>query len=79
MKNKKPFRSVCLGDTSEQAYVGVEVQVMVTCYNYGKYIADCLDGIFMQKCSFPFKVVVFDDASKDDSWDVIQTYQKKIQ
>ncbi len=77
MKSKKPFESVCLGDASEQAYEGVEVQVMVTCYNYGKYISDCLDGIFMQKCNFPFKVVVFDDASKDDSWKVIQTYQKK--
>lgn len=77
MENKKPFHTVCLGDTSEKAYENVEVQVMVTCYNYGKYIADCLDGIFMQKCSFKYKVVVFDDASKDDSWEIIQTYQKK--
>ena len=54
-----------------------QVRIMVTCYNYGKYIADCLDGILMQKCNFPYEVVVFDDVSTDNSWEIIQTYKEK--
>ena len=56
-----------------------EVAVSVICntYNHGKYIAQTLDGFVMQKTSFPFEVLVHDDASTDDTADIIRKYEKK--
>lgn len=53
------------------------VLVSVLCYNHDKYIRQCLDSIFEQKCNFPFKVFVFDDVSTDDSWNIILEYKKR--
>ena len=54
-----------------------QVRVLVISYNHGNYLRQCLDGIFMQKCNFPFEVVVFDDISTDDSWEIIQEYKRQ--
>ena len=37
------------------------VTVICTAYNHEKYIRKCLDGIVMQKTTFPFEVLVHDD------------------
>lgn len=53
-----------------------EIMVSVCCitYNQEKYIRRCLDGIVNQKCTFPFEVIVHDDASTDDTPKIIQEY-----
>lgn len=53
------------------------VSVKVIAYNHGKYIRQCLDGILMQKVSFPYEVIVHDDASPDDTADIIREYEAK--
>ena len=53
--------------------------VSVSCitYNHETYIAQALDGFFMQKTNFPFEVIVHDDASTDKTADIIREYEKK--
>lgn len=54
-----------------------EVLVSVLCYNHEKYVAQCLDSIFMQQCDFEYKVFVFDDVSTDNSWNIVLEYKQK--
>ena len=54
------------------------VSVNVITYNHGKYIRQCLDGILMQKVNFPYEVLVHDDASPDDTADIIREYEARF-
>lgn len=46
-------------------------------YNHEKYLAQCLDGIVMQKTLFPFEALIHDDASTDGSAAIIRSYAEK--
>jgi len=50
------------------------VSVFVMVYNHEKYIAECLDGILMQKCNFSYNIVVGEDASTDKSREILLEY-----
>lgn len=56
-----------------------EIMVTVYClaYNHEKYIRDCLDGFVNQKVNFRFEVIVHDDASTDNTVQIIQEYAEK--
>lgn len=47
------------------------VSFVVPCYNYGRYLPDCLASIFGQEGNYPFEVIAIDDASSDDTLDVL--------
>lgn len=51
-----------------------EVSVCVVTYNHANYVKKALDTIFAQRTSFSFEVLVFDDASTDDTCKIIETY-----
>jgi len=51
-----------------------EISFIVPCYNYGRYLPDCLDSIFSQEGEFDFEVIVIDDASTDDTLEVLGAY-----
>src|SRR5690625_3999133 len=53
--------------------------VSISCitYNQSSYIRQCLDGFLMQKCNFKFEVLIHDDASTDNTADIIKEYQAK--
>ena len=53
------------------------VFVKVLAYNHAHYIAQCLDGIIMQKTNFPFVAIVHDDASQDETPKIILEYGQK--
>lgn len=55
----------------------VLVSVLCTAYNHEKYIRQCLDGFVMQKTTFRFEVIVHDDASTDNTADIIREYEEK--
>lgn len=55
----------------------IKVSVCCTAYNQEKYIRRCLDGFVNQQCSFPFEVIVHDDASTDNTPRIIQEYAAK--
>ncbi len=56
-----------------------EIKVSVVCnaYNHELYIRDALDGFLMQKTSFPFEVLIHDDASTDNTAAIIREYEEK--
>lgn len=53
------------------------VSIICNAYNHEKYIKDALDGFIMQKTSFPFEVLIHDDASTDNTANIIREYEKK--
>lgn len=54
-----------------------EVCVHCPTYNHSLYIEDCLNGFIMQKTTFPFCVVIVDDASTDGNQEIIKQYAEK--
>ena len=57
--------------------MNIGVSICCTCYNQEKYISQCLDGFLSQKTSFPFEIIIHDDASTDHTADIIRQYQQK--
>ena len=55
-----------------------EPLVVVRCatYNHNPILRQCLDGIVMQKTSFPVIAVVHDDCSTDGTTDILREYAK---
>ena len=56
-----------------------EIKVSVICdaYNHGPYIRDALEGFVSQKANFNYEVLIHDDASTDNTADIIREYEKK--
>ena len=56
-----------------------EYPVIVYCltYNHERYVEQTLEGFVKQKTSFPFRVIVHDDASTDSTRSIIQRYAEK--
>jgi glycosyltransferase involved in cell wall biosynthesis len=48
------------------------VSFVVPCYNYGRYLPECLDSIFAQEDCKDFEVIAVDDGSTDDTRDVLR-------
>jgi len=53
------------------------VSIICTAYNHQEYIKDALDGFIMQKTTFPFEIIVHDDASTDNTAKIIREYEAK--
>lgn len=53
--------------------------VSISCitYNHGPYIVQALNGFLMQKTTFPFEVLIHDDASTDGTTEIIKDYAQK--
>jgi glycosyltransferase involved in cell wall biosynthesis len=56
-----------------------EIIVSICCitYNHQKYIRDAIEGFLMQKTTFPFEILIHDDASTDGTADIIREYEAK--
>lgn len=54
-----------------------KVAVLITCYNQELYIAKALDSVLSQKTSFPYLIIVSDDASKDRSQEILRKYEEQ--
>ncbi len=50
------------------------VTIRCTTYNHGPYLRQCLDGFVHQITNFRFEAFVHDDASTDDSAEIIREY-----
>lgn len=53
------------------------VTICCITYNHESYIRQCLDGFVMQKTNFPYEVIIHDDASTDNTADIIREYEAK--
>ena len=53
------------------------VTICCTVYNHEPYIRKCLEGFVMQKTNFRFEAIVHDDASTDNSVEIIKEFEEK--
>src|SRR5437764_1246782 len=53
------------------------VSIIVTSYNYGRFLRPCIDSALAQTHS-PCEVIAVDDGSKDDSPDILREYGARI-
>jgi len=53
------------------------VSVCITAYNLEIYISQTIEGVLMQETSFPFEIIIGDDASIDKTREICLSYQKK--
>ena len=53
------------------------VSVLCTTYNHEKFIKDALDGILSQKTDFKYEVIVHDDASTDNTVNILHSYERE--
>lgn len=53
--------------------------VSITCiaYNHEKYISQAIDSFLIQETDFPFEIIIHDDASTDNTQEIIKHYAKK--
>ncbi len=55
----------------------IEVSVICLTYNHGLYVRDTLEGFVKQKTNFAFEVLLHDDASTDNTAEIVREYEKK--
>ncbi|WP_309741744.1 MULTISPECIES: glycosyltransferase [unclassified Chamaesiphon] len=53
------------------------VSICCIAYNHEKFIRSALDGFFIQQTSFAIEIVIHDDASTDNTTNIILEYQNK--
>lgn len=54
------------------------VSIICTCYNHALYIEQTLESFLTQVTNFPFEIIIHDDASTDNSQELIIEYAKKF-
>ena len=55
----------------------IMVSIICIAYNHENYIRQALDGFVMQKTNFKIEVLINDDASTDDTAEIIKDYEEK--
>ncbi len=53
------------------------VSVICTAYNHEKFIRDALEGFVKQQTTFEYEVLINDDASPDNTANIIREYEEK--
>ncbi|MBJ7302779.1 glycosyltransferase family 2 protein, partial [Marinobacter salarius] len=83
MLNLKEFRSTELPDedriisTWEGQINSPIISILCHTYNHRDYIEDALRGFLTQKTTFPFEVILHDDASTDGTTEIIKEYEER--
>ena len=53
------------------------VSVIFITYNQDKYVSQAIDSFLMQKTDFDFEILIHDDASTDETVEIIKRYEKE--
>ncbi|MEY0674260.1 glycosyltransferase [Providencia rettgeri] len=53
------------------------VSICCITYNHEKYIEDTIIGFLIQETNFPFEILIHDDASTDNTANIIKKYENK--
>ena len=56
----------------------IKVSVLCNTYNHGPYIREALESFVTQKTNFDFEVLIHDDASTDNTAEIIREYEAKF-
>lgn len=56
-----------------------KIMVSISCitYNHEKYIAEAIESFLNQKTNFKYEILIHDDASTDETSEIIRKYQEK--
>src|SRR5699024_5978215 len=49
-----------------------------TAYNHERYIAETIESFLMQKTNFRYEILIHDDASTDNTAEIIKKYEKQF-
>lgn len=63
--------------TSWAGSQGVMVSVVCTTFNHAPFIDDAIQGFLKQQTTFPFEIIIHDDASTDRSQEIIRKYSSE--
>ncbi|WOJ96775.1 glycosyltransferase family A protein [Congregibacter brevis] len=66
-----PAESAVLAQWSSDALTPL-VSICCTTFNHGEFIRDAVHGFLIQKTSFPFEIIVHDDASTDGTTEILE-------
>lgn len=53
------------------------ISIVCDVYNHAAFLRQCLDGFMMQQTSYPYEILIHDDASTDESQQIIKEYENK--
>ncbi|MCH5197665.1 MAG: glycosyltransferase [Oscillospiraceae bacterium] len=53
------------------------VSVVCLCYNHEDTVAGAIEGVLSQKTDFPFELIIHDDASTDNTAEIVRSYAEK--
>ena len=53
------------------------VSVTVITYQQADYIADCINGILMQRTTFPIEIIIGEDGSSDGTTEICKDFAEK--
>ena len=56
----------------------MDLSIVIPCYNSEKYLNSCLKSVCGQIQNKKIEVLIVDDASKDKTSQIINSYKKKI-
>jgi glycosyltransferase involved in cell wall biosynthesis len=56
-----------------------KVSVIIPCYNYQNYIEQCLMSVLLQRTNFKVEIIVSDDNSTDNSYNIIERIANSYQ
>jgi glycosyltransferase involved in cell wall biosynthesis len=50
------------------------ISFVIPCYNYGRYLPECLNSIFVQEGGFDIEVIAVEDGSTDNTLEVLRSF-----
>lgn len=53
------------------------ISFIIPCYNRAHCVSDTIESIYLQQLSIPFEIIVVDDCSTDDSFEILKKYEKQ--
>ncbi len=53
------------------------VSIVICTYNRAQLICKAVDSVLSQKINFPIEILIGDDFSNDDTWNILLDYQKR--
>lgn len=55
----------------------IEASILITVYNHGQFLRQCLESVVNQKTNFKYEIVIGEDCSPDNTRDIVIEYAQK--
>lgn len=77
IEDKKIFDSYEIPNKVQEYIPNPIVSVRTSAYQHAKYIINCIEGVLMQKTTFPIEYIIGEDFSTDGTREIVFDYAKK--